>query len=292
MRFLHLMAFFDWVGQPLIVDPNNEIKLDERSAIHSRFQAARGSSYLNGPPMYIVSTNHCELERPSSENGQHNDRLLTPVFTCSLPEKVVLSRTCSLAKCSYHFLLNQMTIYEDTSCDRNTWISLFQENSSSLKSFSSLIRVNSNFVMDSTCSSTIVEPGIFEILNENKTLYTLSQERRYFGPKGLHKKIYKNLSLMNGEETVIYCWRPIETAIARLRYHFGHLIVFFYNEFTPNAIAMLWRPNAFASKPFSAINSEYKIPDDRICHVDTHVAINSGDILCNLLLLLRDMVVI
>jgi len=291
MRFLHLMAFFDWVHEPLIIDPNNDIKLDERFAIHGRFQAVRGSLYLNGPPMYIVSPNHWKVERLSSEDGQLIDSLLTPIFTCNLPEKVVLSRTCSLAKRSYHFLLDQMIAYENSSSNRNTWISVFQENSASLKSYNSLIRINSDFVIDSTCSSTVIERGVSNILNENKTLYTLSLERRYFGPRKLHKNIYKNLSFANGEEALIYCWRPIEAAIARLRYHFGHLIVFFYNEYTPNAIAMLWRPHAFTPRPFSAINSEYKIPDEPTCHIDTHVAINSGDVFSSLLLLLRDLVV-
>lgn len=40
----------------------------------------------------------------------------------------------------------------------------------------------------------------------------------------------------------------------------GRYALFFYNEYAPEVIAVLWRPSSFKPKPFSAVNSEYLRP--------------------------------
>ena len=48
--------------------------------------------------------------------------------------------------------------------------------------------------------------------------------------------------------------------MADLKASFGKMAVFFYNEYAPNVIALLWRPDAFQTHPFSVANAEYKRP--------------------------------
>jgi hypothetical protein len=55
-------------------------------------------------------------------------------------------------------------------------------------------------------------------------------------------------------------WRPLEDAVNTLRLNLGRYALFFYNEFAPEVIAVLWRPSTFQPKPFSAVNSEYVRP--------------------------------
>ena len=55
-------------------------------------------------------------------------------------------------------------------------------------------------------------------------------------------------------------WQPIEELLCELRSRFGHLALFFYNQYTPEIICILWRPTAFDHKPFSAKTSVNKRP--------------------------------
>ena len=138
--------------------------------------------------MYIVSSSECKVD--GTEKMQMDDFLWKPVFTKSLPERVVLQRACALAKRSYDFLVEQ--IIEGNFS--NSWMAIFQETQSSLMSFSALFRINEQLIADTSCSSMISDYSTTR--NEDGELitpYTKSMERRLYGPKALQFKNYRNL---------------------------------------------------------------------------------------------------
>jgi len=68
---------------------------------------------------------------------------------------------------------------------------------------------------------------------------------------------------------------------------FGHLAIFFYNDLTPNVIAVLWRPSAFSACAFSAMTSEFKRPIDVDWQNDSMVVTNVDDVLREIHFMLR-----
>jgi U3 small nucleolar RNA-associated protein 22 len=113
------------------------------------------------------------------------------------PERVVVFRTAALAKRSHQYLYDCMEQDGD-------WRGAFVESVSALHSFSILLRVDDDYVLDTSLSST----G----LSSTQYLYHESALARLQGPKALRKRLYKNL---NHEQVMVRtktnkCVSPLE----------------------------------------------------------------------------------
>ena len=164
------------------MDPESHINSVDRANIFSEFESLRGEHYTHGPAMYIIS--------PSDRNPV--DDSWEPTHTQTLPERVVLSRIQTLAKLSHDHLINKSL--SSGLRDDKSWVAVFQENPGSLKSYSALLRIHSDYLVCSDYSST---SGLLDLSSEKGTLttsYTRSLEKKTLGPKPLRKKLYKNLS--------------------------------------------------------------------------------------------------
>lgn len=73
--------------------------------------------------------------------------------------------------------------------------------------------------------------------------------------------------------------QPVERVVKKLRSKFGHLAIFFYNEYSPEIISILWRPQVLQTNPFSAKQSEYKSPVDDNWEHESLVKFNESDVL-------------
>jgi hypothetical protein len=161
--------------------------MEDRTKIHKYFENTRCNPKV-GPAMYIVSSNECQAM--GNLKSDLDDHLWKPIFTQVHPERVVLHRASTLAKRSFDFLVDQLT-------DGNfsiTWSSIFQETQASLMSYNALFRINEELIVDSSCSSMTIEFST-STNDEGKrvTPYTKAMERRYYGPKELQFKNYRNL---------------------------------------------------------------------------------------------------
>ena len=210
---------------PFVVDPHGHFSDEDLFIIHKQFETFQEQSKSNH--MYIVT--------PSSEN-----------FKPSImsPEPVILSRIMKLAALSLH---NLMSYYRSNAQD-DSWEKIFRTSTGSFSSFSILLRVNTDFIFNTTCSSTD------HLCSQDS--FRKGQKMAIKGPLALRKRLYKNI----GYVEVMHGWNPITEIVAELRARFGHLALFFYNEYTPEVICILWRPSAFKAESFSAKNSEYKRP--------------------------------
>lgn len=150
--------------------------------------------------MYIIAPYDCKdllNEDPTTSFSENNVPSTIanfaswrPTFTQSMPERVALFRTVALAKRSYDFLLKCL---EDASS--GNWTAAFKETQTSLKSFSLLLRVDSDFVLDTGFSST--KDGV--VLKQSvdghlESIFTRSARNRYEGPKALRRTMYRNLN--------------------------------------------------------------------------------------------------
>ncbi|KAL7548328.1 hypothetical protein ACHAWF_011614 [Thalassiosira exigua] len=295
-RFLRLLASHDWAREPLIVDPQNHISHDDQVLIHAQFKAVRGPEYRNGPAMYIIApTDYDGVEDMSGSKvvGEGNvtspqtalpanatEKTWAPTVTAKVPERVVLSRAAALARRSLDHLLTCITTGEVG----NSWVAAFQESSASLTSYSALLRVDPSYVIDPGCSSTNADCAIIGAeskLGMNDQVQTYgpferSLQKRYAGPKQLRKKHYTNLVL---EKDTLHEWQPVKTLVNALRLRYGEYAIFFYSEFAPDVIAVLWRPDAFKPRPFSAAVSEFKRPVTEPWTGDSLVITNANDLI-------------
>jgi hypothetical protein len=150
--------------------------------------------------MYIITPYDCKdllNEDPTASKSENNVQSTIadfaswrPTYTQPIPERVVLFRTVALAKRSYNFLLNCLA-----DASSGNWTATFRETQTSLKSFSLLLRVDSDFILDAGFSST-KDCVVFRqsVGGHLESIFTRSARNRYEGPKVLRRKIYRNLN--------------------------------------------------------------------------------------------------
>jgi U3 small nucleolar RNA-associated protein 22 len=288
LRFLHLLSTHDWAREPLIVDPQNHINYHDRELIHSQFTAVRGPEYSKGPAMYIISPadyDAVEDMMGSKVIGEAQksltDNVWAPTVTSNFPEKVVLRRAAALAKCSHDHL---------TACiirgnGGKGWAAAFHESHASIMSFSALLRVEPSYITDPGCSSTNADATID--CDQFVTPFERCLQNRSDGVKELRKKFYKNLVL---EKDTIHEWQPVRSLVNTLRARYNDYAVFFYNEFSPDIIAIIWRPDAFKPQPFSVIASDFKRPTSEVWKEDSPVITNIEDLMAEIVYIAKDIV--
>lgn len=85
-------------------------------------------------------------------------------------------------------------------------------------------------------------------------------------------------------------WQPVKALVTQLRAKYSDYAVFFYNEYTPDVIAIIWRPDAFKSQPFSAMVSAFKQPAMEEWKEDSLVLTNTNDLMAEIGHLARNIV--
>lgn len=320
-------AFHCFFREPLIVDPQNHITSHDRAQIKFQFSNVRGPEWNRGPAMYIISPADYDAVEDmdgskvvgDEDNAQQvaktasvTEKIWAPTSTVNFPEQVVLIRAAALAKCSHDHLILCLTHGNES----HSWIAAFQESSQSLSSFSALLRVRSCFITDLGCSSTNADYSIQHVNSKLDQLlipFERSVQNRYSGPNELRMKLYKNLVL--DSDTIVslescsvtysqkhacmnyslnHClqheWDPVRSLVNILRSKYNQYALFFYNEFTPEVIAMVWRPDAFKSHPFSVGTSICKRPVSELWKDDSFVITNTEDLMAEVEYLTKDVV--
>jgi hypothetical protein len=215
----------------MAVDPQGILSDDDRVLITTQFDKMRGSTYHQGPPMYIVSPS----DRPGGGEAacDPNSTLWTPSFTEVSPEWIVMTQYTihhHRPERSLAFLTRSLQEFEP-----NTWSKVFHETTDSFKSHSALLRVDSDFIF----YGGDLDAGI----NTNNTMdivfvYTRSMGARRNGPKDPRRKLYHNL-MNNDEKKLVLEWQPIDTMVEALRKQLGSQALFFYNDLCPEVVAVL-----------------------------------------------------
>jgi len=281
LRFLYLLAHHDWFSEPLIVDPRGHITDNDWDEINLQFEKARGKNREGGHPMYIVAPyDKQEIDEDDSidRNAVKSSRQSSWQPSTSSSEWVCLTRTVALATRSHCFMMKRLMSFSKS----KDWSAIFHESPSSFQSYSVLLRVDTDFVVDRDASSTGCdlnpspnEDGVLE------TSFSRSMKARVEGPKGLRRKVYRNIQNSTSNETILH-WQPVKSVISSLRVKFGRYAIFFYNEFAPEVIGIVWRPKTFSTMPFSAMTAECVRPleiDEKKWKNDSLVIRNPADLL-------------
>jgi hypothetical protein len=201
-----------------------------------------------------------DAEDPTSKNAVDLTKESSWWPSTVSPEWVVVSRAVALAKRSYQFMMKRLLDFDDSAA----LSAIFQESSTSFHSYSVLLRVSPDLVIDHEASSTGTD--LRPLANDDgvlETSYTRSMKARVQGPKALRRKVYRNLQndLNDGNDTLLLSWQPIESVLASLRHKFGSHALFFYNELAPEVIGLVWRPDTFKPISFSAMTAEFAMPE-------------------------------
>ena len=316
LRFLKLLARHDWVHEPMVVDPQGSLGVDDRFEIRRQFDKLRGPNHNNGPPMYIVSP--CDAADSILEEQDENEsatvrrgpnttqRAWKPSYTSQVPELVVLNRAIKLADRTWQFLQKQLCLSGVThSAPVNdlSWATAFHETTSAFVSYSALLRIDPDFVLDHTTSSSAEDGGDLVGVHRRRqddkleSCFTSAMRTRWNGPKALQRHVYRNLEHgKNGDsdsKMVLLEWNPVRAMVEELRSRFGNLALVFYNDLCPDVVALLWRrPLLDSRKAFSAVHSEYVRPVTyNGWQNDTLVTLHIRDVLREMQAVTIDMVV-
>lgn len=254
LRFLDLLGNFDWLREPLVVDPQGQLNESDIQEIENSFRQARGPELKGGPPMFVVSPNDI-LVSSTKNDMQGKARFWIPAFSSSSPETVILSRVVMIARRSLSFL-KQCLIEFDSG---DTWHGVFQQSAASFQSYSALLRIDPEVLVDPDSSCTHhSKPIVSRKEGQIESIYTRNMMNRFYGLKALRRNIYKNLR-ESTDADLLPEWTPIETMVQNLRERLGNSALFFYNKFCPEIVAVVWRP-LFQPRPFSASTSEFVRP--------------------------------
>ncbi|KAL3914887.1 MAG: hypothetical protein SGILL_005901 [Bacillariaceae sp.] len=284
LRFLQLLASHDWLGEPLVVNPRRHLEEADIDEVYAQFEKARADTKESSPPLFIVAPydkKEVDEDDPMNQNAVDTSNRRSWWPSTDSPEWVVVSRAVVLAKRSYQFMVKRLVDFDDSA----DWSAIFQESATSFQSYSVLLRVSVDLVVDQEASSTGAD--LSPICNEKgvlETSYTRSMKARIQGPKALRRKVYRNLQNDSNEanDTLLLSWQPIESVFSVLRQKFGAHALFFYNELAPEVICLVWRPDTFKAIPFSAMTAEFAMPesaDSSEWKVDSLVVRNSKDLL-------------
>lgn len=201
-------------------------------------------------------------------------------------EWVVLNRAVHVAKCSHECLQNCIRLFDD-----RDWQAIFKETPDSFKSYSALLRVGMPFVLDEGSSSTV--SNLRPSKNADGTMdssFTRSMKAWSLGPTSLQQKAYRNLMPLKATDVVISAWRPVQELVESMTKRFGDYAVFFYNEYCPEVVGVVWRPGVFDAASFSAMSSERTCPVSDKWRGDCLVFCNIGDVMREIYQFSRDIV--
>ena len=259
------------------MDPRGHIADEDYDDIYKVFQECRENERDGGPSMYVIAPYNRTMEDVNEEHDRENpDIVKSSRWQQSVPspEWVVLSRAVHLARRSMEHMHRCVSSFDDTD-----WQAVFHETPNSFKSYSLLMRVNPDFLSDNETSST---SGNLEVMKgEDGTKlssFSRSMKALSMGPKALRQKIYRNLGT-DKSHGIISSWRPIHGLVDALQERFGAFAVFFYNEFCPEVIGVVWRPQVFTPHPFSAMSSENSCPVDDHWKSANLLSRNLGDLM-------------
>ena len=100
---------------------------------------------------------------------------------------------------------------------------------------------------------------------------------------------------MKNPKKLIIClqfsWNPVTEVLKKLRSELGEVAVFFYNEYTPDLIGCLWRPDAFKGQGFSAMYSEFKRPIVTNWEENSLVISNASDMMRAIQFIVKDIAI-
>lgn len=267
-----------------MVNPRRHLEEADIDEVYAQFEKARADTKESSPPLFIVAPydkKEVDEDDPMNQNAVDTSNRRSWWPSTDSPEWVVVSRAVVLAKRSYQFMVKRLVDFDDSA----DWSAIFQESATSFQSYSVLLRVSVDLVVDQEASSTGAD--LSPICNEKgvlETSYTRSMKARIQGPKALRRKVYRNLQNDSNEanDTLLLSWQPIESVFSVLRQKFGAHALFFYNELAPEVICLVWRPDTFKAIPFSAMTAEFAMPesaDSSEWKVDSLVVRNSKDLL-------------
>lgn len=244
-------------SSPLLVDPRGVVTDEEFHEIQDVFEKLRGPTKEGGPPLFIVSPydgRGANLE--SSDEMDESSEIYNKWYpSVTSPEWVVVTRAAAVAKASYGFATSCISAFDD-----KHWGDMFTESPASLQSHSILFRVGAEFIVDkysSSMSNTLSRKANDE--PQAGSPFARSMKARKQGPSLLRSKVYRNLQ-QGSNSGVLTRWNPIAQLVETLERRFGKYALFFYNEYCPEAIGLVWRPNVFSPVTFSALASEHIQP--------------------------------
>jgi len=252
------------------VDPRGHMNSEDYSDILHAFSNVRKRSNSDESPMYVIApyNRDCEV---SEGDGNHAPHKWVPSVVS--PEWVVLKRVIHLANRSHQYLHRCLVAFDDSD-----WSAVFRETPLAFKSYSFLMRVHQDFIVNLEASST---GGRLELVKSedavDDTSFGRSMAALALGPPALRQKGYRNLRRAS-TNALVPMWNPVRDLVDKLREQFDEHALFFYNQNCPEVICVLWRPQKFSPMPFSVMSSERSHPIDEELQCDSLVSCSLGDI--------------
>eukprot|EP00054_Salpingoeca_dolichothecata_P004849 m.32177 g.32177 ORF g.32177 m.32177 type:complete len:923 (+) comp14918_c0_seq2:977-3745(+) len=253
LRFLHLLAHFDWDGEPLLVNFDGSVGVSELNELAEHFKKNR--SML--PAMYLATPNE----------------LKSSFWTRDTPSKPLLARLVAFAReCSKLFVqeLERQCLPANAQLEEADLEVLFR---TPLDEYDALLHLdhtnvpryaeNIDFSPDKTGEEQ-QQANATKRKYKNFELATLSARKRAKAAKGKAQKGKGSDESQNVTKptTIVPAvdFDPVNLFVEDLRARFGDVALFFYDRLGGDVIGVAFDPQARAPHPFKANLCQHTTP--------------------------------
>lgn len=267
LRFLHMLATFDFENEPLVVDVFGEITNNPAISqqIADNFRHYRQQSV--------------EMESAATIFIMFSKDITAPVWTAGKPSWMDLRRMIQLATVTLQAVStglcidNRLGLVVDSKTNHKanpvafrllslwkSWKSFFQ---TPLSDFDVLIKLHDDLVPEISRSAVMNQPLVEWSVSHSSEMSgpeaTTSGKRRRQHQSLFEIPQFRNLALSKGHSSLFIGFNPVKKFVKELKSRYGHSALIYYNKFGGNMIALVWRPSAWLPKPFNAKSAQNAI---------------------------------
>ena len=242
VRFLNLLATFEWDYEPLIVDLNGSITDPEVLQVEKVFEAQQ--QLTGGGKTNTNSTTACFVVAPYDRAQQWSPSWLEN----GRINMVGMKRAIGLAQ--------EACVLDQHIVSAKFWRKMFS--SCPLSEYDAVIHL---FPEAMSCEYPALTLSKDEVGKKRKG-DVRTEGNSGEQPKGKMFRIrtYKNLLAKDIHDTLLFGFDPFSEYINLLKKNFGHLAMFFRNSLSGSCIGILWNAAAFQPAPFKVSASRFAIP--------------------------------
>jgi len=246
-RFLDFLSYYDFRHNPVIVDFENQLTLDDRIAIGKSFISSR-SSHPKEYAIFIATA---------------QDRL-SYLWTKEKPTNLILERVISLARQSDRLLQERFRLGKMAGKDPSLldpickllfvtpledYDLLIKLKPGEIPNYEQSIQLVLAKESESSKSSSTSSKESISLNDNDKRIYRMKSKKRSLGlddhPSTTPNIGTGNLELTKRTGSLLIGFNPVKLYLKELQERFGDKALFFYDSLGGSLIGIVWKPTSF-----------------------------------------------
>ena len=238
VRFLHLLGSYRWSSDPLIVDVNEELTVEQSNEIHAQFNLVRRQE---------GGESHCAMfiATPRDLRSMH--------WTRTEPSPMNLHRIIALATQCVERLTASLSPSSSGShfSTWREWQTLFI---APLSDFDAVLRLHPDLVPYGRGNN------VYDRVLKDLDLSVTVREPTESAELLQHVSKFKNFGDSLRPSQLLVGLHPVHKLIEELEKHFGDIAMFFYGDSGIHLVGIVWKPAAFLPQVVKPHTLQYSMP--------------------------------